>query len=473
LNELIRRNADVNNRNVEGTSPLLDALNRNRRDYAEILLQSGGSLFATNESGDSPISVALSQGISTLEWLITPQNIRLQDDGGSTVLHYAISSGNYPSEIEFLLDRGATVNDRNRRGETPLHLAVQKPVPALALLLLSRGANLFTTNNEGNSPLALIFQKTATWWQNFFTQEILSLRDNSLNTPLFHAVSLDNPALVRALLQYGADPNLQNRTGSTPLHEAVRSNAGETAEALLQGGALVSANDLQGNTPLHLIVQGAELSIGTLLIEAGASLSARNNEGRSPFHEAVRRQSLPIVRFFLQNGSRLNTRDNMGRTPLFDSIGQGNQEMVRFLLESGISVNDRDNEGNTPLHLASMEGRRAIIPLLLNNSPDLFAENARRETPIELAFQQGVPTLELLVRRNNVNSQNNQGNNVLHLAIMRDAPNAVIRYLISLDIDLEARNSLGRTAMDLAMEARNAELAQLLLDAGALPSRQL
>jgi ankyrin repeat protein len=53
-------------------------------------------------------------------------------DNGSTPLHYACSNGGKQT-IEFLVDRGATVNAQNERGITPLHMLITKRYDVIAL----------------------------------------------------------------------------------------------------------------------------------------------------------------------------------------------------------------------------------------------------------------------------------------------------------------------------------------------------
>ena len=67
----------------------------------------------------------------------------------------------------------------------------------------------------------------------------LRLRSSaSAGDPLIvEAVYRANPAVVRALLEHGADPNRKDTSGISPLRRARSQNAGETIQLLIAHGA--------------------------------------------------------------------------------------------------------------------------------------------------------------------------------------------------------------------------------------------
>ena len=68
----------------------------------------------------------------------------------------------------------------------------------------------------------------------------------------------DNPAVIEALLQAGADPRARPFMKWTPLHIAVSGSGTDNPaviEALLQAGANLEAQDDSKETPLHFLGQ--------------------------------------------------------------------------------------------------------------------------------------------------------------------------------------------------------------------------
>jgi ankyrin repeat protein len=55
--------------------------------------------------------------------------------------------------VEFLLSKGAELNDRTKYGRSPLHRSAWKGQLAMAKFLVEKGAELNATDIYGNTPL--------------------------------------------------------------------------------------------------------------------------------------------------------------------------------------------------------------------------------------------------------------------------------------------------------------------------------
>jgi ankyrin repeat protein len=119
---------------------------------------------------------------------------------GDTPLHVA-AAGNLPDLVQLLLELGADVGARNRRGAQPLHYAADGNPDSVAWDPPAQVAVIEMLIASGADPNA---------------------KDASGVTPLHRAVRTRCAAAVRALLDSGADPNLTNRSGSSPLKLATR-----------------------------------------------------------------------------------------------------------------------------------------------------------------------------------------------------------------------------------------------------------
>ena len=116
---------------------------------------------------------------------------------GDTALHIA-AAGYRRVAVRLLVEMGADVSARNRRGAQPLHYAV----------------------------------------------------DGAPGSPTWDPAA--QGAVVGYLIEAGADPNARDRSGVTPLHRAVRTRCAAAVGALLDGGADAHLANASGSTPMRL-----------------------------------------------------------------------------------------------------------------------------------------------------------------------------------------------------------------------------
>jgi cytohesin len=82
---------------------------------------------------------------------------------------------------------------------------------------------------------------------------------------------------------------------------------------------------------------------------------------------AVAQGHTEIVRLLVDNGARVDVTGSSGMTPLMLAARDNNVEIVRLLIQRGANVNARDERGFTPLSFATGKRRTdhsAVIRLL-------------------------------------------------------------------------------------------------------------
>nr|XP_049601091.1 ankyrin repeat and SOCS box protein 16 isoform X1 [Syngnathus scovelli] len=154
---------------------------------------------------------------------------------GSAPLHLCTSPLSLPC-AELLLDDGADVNARTAESRlTPLHVAASRGLEGHVELLLSLGADVLATNLEGETALNAACAKA----------------DKPREVGGYLAV-------VRRLLDAGADPRTAGKKRHTPLHNACHNCSPAMVELLLRYGAKADVSNSAGYTPLECALQALE-----------------------------------------------------------------------------------------------------------------------------------------------------------------------------------------------------------------------
>jgi len=119
-------------------------------------------------------------------------------------------------------------------GDTALHIAAAAYRPDLVLRLVNLGADVSAKNRRGAEPLHYA-------------------ADGQPGSPRWNPLA--QAETVARLIASGADPSAVDRGGVTPLHRAVRTRCAAAVGALLQGGADARRENAHGSTPMTLAMQ--------------------------------------------------------------------------------------------------------------------------------------------------------------------------------------------------------------------------
>jgi ankyrin repeat protein len=225
------------------------------------------------------------------------------DIDGTNALVVSIMNKKY-TFAKFLLDRGANPNLADVKGRAPLYAAVdirnedysalpsrkeEDPLPSLEIVkaLLARGANpnvQLTKNLPGRSGM--------------------DSGDTTLDegtTPLMRAARAGDAAVMRALLEKGADPKLTTKEGNTAL--------------MFAAGVGYRDKNTRGSETDAL--EGLKVAAGL-----GLDINQANTRGETALHGAALRGADSIVQFLVDHGAKLDAKTRQGFTPLDVAMGK-------------------------------------------------------------------------------------------------------------------------------------------------------
>jgi len=333
-------------------------------------------------------------------------------------------------EVSTLLKHGARVDVLNEDGQAPLHVAALSGDVELADVLVTAGVDMELTTTDGSSALFLAIQS-----QHFNVAEYLIQKGanvtsaNSSNiTPLQAAIQLMPAArnIIKLLIEAHSDVHTVTATGTTLLHIAMLYCSDlDLISSLLQKGIDPNAVDADGAAALHIATETDWAEAVILLLQRGAHAALQDNKGQSPLHRAVASQKMNALRAFL--------------------------DCCDPVIHNTLSVLP-DKENLTPLSIAVRAGDIPTVQLLLRDNPNIADESGN--TALHHAADcLSVPVISCLLTLPdiNINAQNAAGDTALHIAA-RHGSDRIASMLVGQQCEVDAVNNAGDTPLHCGIQ---------------------
>ncbi|XP_060670637.1 ankyrin repeat-containing protein BDA1 [Ziziphus jujuba] len=180
-----------------------------------------------------------------------------------------------------------------------------------------------------------------------------------------------------------------------------------------------------------------------------------NQDGFSPMHLALQYGRTKMVLGFLDCESNLvRVQGREDKTHLHYVVEQEDVDLLtEFLSACPQSIQDMTIQNETALYIAVKNHKVDALDFLLGG--------------LRRAYHQGSNTQEGKI----INWKDDEGNIVLHVATAMNQPQAV-RLLINSNIELNVKNSMGLSALDIS-NPNSGQVRETLLKAGALNAQSL
>ncbi|MDR1420416.1 MAG: ankyrin repeat domain-containing protein, partial [Treponema sp.] len=351
-----------------------------------------------------------------------------------------------------------SVNDRDSRGRTPLHMAGETGDSALASFFISLGAEVDAVDNDGRTPLG-----TSAGKRDDKTAGVFAAAGADIHAPMpgetspaLTAVS-GGGAFLRAILTPSSVKST-DKNGRTILHLAARDGNTAAVRIILEGESPLDMKDNDGKNPLDLALERPDslshMECAELLILRGA------------------RSDLPLFGYFAPAARVINynIRGADGSAPLHAAAREGYTGFISFLIARKAGVNIKNASGTTPLHEAARSGNLAAMELLLDEGADVNAQDAKGNTVLHVAIPEAAHRAALslfLSRGANPNIRDVHGESPLHIAVTLDRGPDILQTLLGGGADTSIRNIDGKTALYLAIEENRAGIVTPLLSYGS------
>lgn len=203
----------------------------------------------------------------------------------------------------------------------------------------------------------------------------------------------------------------------------------------------------KNNTPLHTACYFADMTAVGILLERGADVHAKNNDGDTPLFVMARRGSRPddavfadIASLLLSKGAKV-PRSGKGTTALIEAVRNRHFLMANVLLMSGNRIDATDRNGDNVLHVICRSA--GLIAADIKRTEERIADFSRR-------WYSDKTKRETYEELENFKESDRQCYHTSKL------------ILESGQIDPEEKDSIGKTAFDIAVENGARRIGALL-----------
>ncbi|KRT80913.1 Ankyrin repeat-containing protein, partial [Oryctes borbonicus] len=306
-------------------------------------------------------------------------------------------AGGHEELVELLLQRGADIEHRDKKGFTPLILAATAGHEKVVEILLNHNADIEAQSERTkDTPLSL-----ACSGGRYEVVELLLNRNANKEhrnvsdyTPLSLAASGGYVNIIKLLLNHGAEIN--SRTGSklgiSPLMLAAMNGHTAAVKLLLDMGSDINAQiETNRNTALTLACFQGRHEVVSLLLDRKANVEHRAKTGLTPLMEAASGGYVEVGRVLLDKGADVNATPvpSSRDTALTIAADKGHVRFVELLLCRGAAVEVKNKKGNSPLWLAANGGHLSVVELLYNLNADIDSQDNRKVSCLMAAFRKG------------------------------------------------------------------------------------
>ena len=266
---------------------------------------------------------------------------------------------------------------------------------------------------------------------------------------------------------------------SQNLCEAVENGNSDIIEQLLGQGANADAVSSFGQPVIVRAASRGDQSTVEALLKYGADVNRGSNIiGETALYRTVEINEISITKVLLSAGADANIKTSLGESPL---MIVEDPEIARMLLDYGADLNIKDPDGETPLFKVIKKKDFDTAHLLLTSGARLDADS-NGTTPLMIAASYKTPSIIRLLLGSDVdvNASNHSGKSALHFGagvskyeedVSHTDAIETLRLLLEHGAHVNHTDSYGWTALIRAAGGENSEISvgqvRALLEYGA------
>jgi ankyrin repeat protein len=500
VKRLIGMGAKVAEDNLQVDDPKLATAKRNRAiscammtgriDITEILLEHGASLSDEVLTGPSPIwsAVAMDQ-IELVAWIAErrPEVFKEKSEDTDSLFEMALNWG-CPKTVEWMISKGhASWNYVNKWSQHILTIAASRGCYELLTLALTIPELYPSRLEEAVHDFGECTALDAAVTDNrpeclkllaAHNADIHGPRDEGKLTPIIRAAHYGCLDTLEVLCELGASltPELSHKT--TPLHKAVANNHLNVVEFLvLKKGVNIHELDASGRPAMHVACQMGYLPIAKFLLSQGADISlgvdVELNYLPYTMHLAIYSKNFEMVQWLFEQAPHLaKLKSTIGEGVLVLAFRYASAEVTKWLSTRIDMTNEDRTQMEDQLDQVAEDGDADKILVAKDLGLRLHRLNANGKPPIMLAAAKNrVKCVEILIDSGyELNLVVERAGTLLHAAVEVSAMETIqliLKHIIKQNLTVDTKDSMGWTALGLALMVGNIETSKLLASCGA------
>lgn len=324
---------------------------------------------------------------------------------------------NNESKVEELLNSDVDVNFIfNVEGKkiTPLILAIECSNLSIVKLLLKKGANPNCEMISGEEKFSALIATINNWPNLDIIRELIDAgadvnhveEHEHIEAPvLIFAIKTSNIAIVKLLIEKGANPNCGRKFSNGNYHSALSDAVVQwpneaIADLLIRAGANVNSSDRNGKVMCPILINAiirSNVSMVKLLLNKGANPNCKREFDNGNWcmalsDAAAQWPNYDIANALIEAGAdvnALNKADDIKCPILINTIAKTKVDMVKLLLEKGANPNCERKFDNGNYHSALSDAVKQwpnyeIAKALIDSNADVnaFSRVDTVKTPI-------------------------------------------------------------------------------------------
>jgi ankyrin repeat protein len=437
LQLLVENKININHTNIYIRTALQDAVISANNRVVNYLIQNTTSLQNCDIHGNNLIFDAVANGsmdIIRKIGAIKEININQINNDGDTIMHKESVFRDNDLAI-LLMELGANPTIADRNGKSFLFYIISRGIESLEIIekairlgfnihiksyqnttLLIESINHFLNTSEDKKELKISHLE--------MIEELIRLGinvdslDNNNENAFFLATRSENKELINILLEKSKiNMNHENINGKTVLFilalKGIRNN--NLINLYMEKGSRADIENKFGKSLIEILIE-IILYIENKKIMDEKYIDLLNDDAEYP----------TVLENILRNSEiNMNNLNSKGEPLFFDSILNFNFKLFKLLRSKNININAKDKNGNN-----------IIFRLMDYNNKNLIPDKKLYLNTIKSLINSGI----------NIDTKNNEGLTILHLAVAEKCEYTV-RLLLEMRADCFATDNKGRTIM--------------------------